>query len=516
MQGYARWGFMLFVLTATASAAEPLPVRAPAAPPVSAEDLAATVKAETAFAIDLFRELGGEKPNDSVLVAPFSIGAALTMAAEGAVGETRTEMEKTLHLPPGNLAGVHRGYAALRHKLVPADDPPALAAKLTQLRSQLDAANKQGQTLANAGKYQEAQKASAGAQKLADEINALVKQSRPYELRVANALWAEKTYPFAPHYLAALQPHYGAVLFPMDFRNQSERGREQINGWVAQNTNQRIRELIASGMLNERTRLVITNSVFFLGEWQTPFEKSSTQPAKFMRADNSTVEVPLMHKSYLRCGYAAFNGSGTAFTTPTEVSINTPDSDPALYPAADGYVTLTLPYRGDRLVMTLVLPRSPDGLPALEKKLTADAAAGWSRVASRSVHTFVPRFKLAAEYALNEPLTALGMKRAFIDTARPDGAQFDGMTTSKSQDDRLYITAVVHKTFLDVNEKGTEAAAASAVIFAAPTAAPGDFEPPKTRPFTPTFKADHPYLCLIQDRETGAVLFIGRVTEPKE
>ena len=269
------------------------------------------------------------------------------------------------------------------------------------------------------------------------------------------------------------------------------------------------------GSLSSATRLVITNAVYFKGEWLKPFEASSTRPKDFHLAGGKTVSAPMMTEyMYASTGYGAFTGDGTAFDTPREIPVDMPDNDPSLYPDARGFTALRLPYKGGKLCMVLIVPQSADGLGALEKMLPQTGLQHWiDGIADRTVIVNVPKFEVQSEYSLNEPLQALGMVRAFNDPGlMPNGAQFDRMTASNDPAQQLFISAVRHKTFVEVNEKGTEAAAATSVAMAATKAAP--FERPKTRPFIPTFRADKPFLFAIYDSETNSVLFLGRVVKP--
>ncbi|MBD3219596.1 hypothetical protein GF314_00010 [bacterium] len=212
--------------------------------------------------------------------------------------------------------------------------------------------------------------------------------------------------------------------------------------------------------------------------------------------------------------YAAFAGDGAAFATPQRVPAHgsvDPDDPlgPARYPDDDGFTMVELPYKGGRLAMLVIAPRRHDGLAAVEAHLSAATLAEWTaRLEARAVHVWLPRFRLETKYRMNEPLQALGMARAFRDPREPDGARFDDLTTSTDPRDRLFVSVVAHKAFVEVTEEGTEAAAATAVAMALPTAAPA------TVPFTPEFRADRPFLVLIRDVETGAVMFMGRVMRP--
>ena len=477
---------------------------------ISTEWPAATV-ANGEFAIDLYQQLAKAQPGESLFVCPFSISIALTMAAEGAVGETAQQMNKVLHLPEGSLVEIHRGQAALQRQFIPADPPAALATKIADLRAKLTAANDKTKALRFSTIGPEDEKSLIKAEEIAAELNALLKQTAPYELRIANALWAEKTYPFQPAYLNTLRSIYGAVLFPVDFKRNHEPSRQEINGWVAEQTHDRVRDLIGEGVLDALTRLVITNAVCFKGEWEAPFKVSDTRPGDFQLAGGRTIQLPMMHQlNETTAAYAAFDGQGAFFATPREIPIEMKDDDASLYPDAKGFTMLSLPYRGNRLVMTVLVPRSTEGLAALEREMTHDKLqSSVRRLERRAVAITLPKYKLEANYELPDTLQAMGMTRAFNDPALPNGAQFDKMTASQNPQERLFIATVLHKTFVDVNEVGTEAVASTAIVLRLMSGYTSD-EPPKTRPFVPVFKADKPFLFLIRDHETGSTLFLGR------
>jgi serpin B len=217
------------------------------------------------------------------------------------------------------------------------------------------------------------------------------------------------------------------------------------------------------------TRLVLTNAIYFKGDWHEKFKKEDTKPAPFMLADGKKADVPLMFRA------------GTYHYTET-----------------DGYQILDLPYVGKRLSMTVILPKRPDGLPAIEKVLTGEKLAAVLKglQPEHRIHVHLPKFKVEKDFTLNKPLQALGMKTAF-DVNKAD---FGGMHTGR---EALHISKVLHKVFVDVNEEGTEAAAATAVV----TGEPGVREPK-------VFRADRPFLYLIRDHKTASVLFMGRLSEP--
>ena len=197
--------------------------------------------------------------------------------------------------------------------------------------------------------------------------------------------WGEKTYPFRSSFLDTIHTYYGGVVMPVDFRSAAEAARQQINEWVEQQTNKRIKDLMGPGSVSPATRLVITNAVYFKGEWLKPFEASSTRPKDFHLADGKTVSTPMMTEyMYDSTGYGAFKGDGTVFDTPHEIPVEMPDNDPSLYPDAHGFTALRLPYKGGKLCMVLIVPQSADGLGALEKMLPTNGPATLDRRHRRS------------------------------------------------------------------------------------------------------------------------------------
>jgi serine protease inhibitor len=208
--------------------------------------------------------------------------------------------------------------------------------------------------------------------------------------------------------------------------------------------------------------------------------------------------------------YAAFRGDGTFFDTPARVPLGAVD-EKTVYPDERGFTVLELPYKGGEVSMLVLLPRSAGGLEALEKQLTAENLGAWvGKLRQRSVHVYLPKFRVETKYDLGQALQGMGMERAFKDPRAADGAQFDGMSQSQDPSQKLYVSKVLHKAFVEVNEKGTEAAAATAVMMPKAEAAP------QSVPFTPTFRADRPFLFLVRDRQSGSVLFLGRVLNPTE
>jgi serpin B len=289
-------------------------------------------------------------------------------------------------------------------------------------------------------------------------------KDRKAQLYVANALWGQQGYHFQPEFLKVTRANYNAGLREVDFVGATDAARRTINAWVEGQTNQKIKELIKPGILNADTRLVLTNAIYFKAAWMSPFNEKQTRDAAFVGA-GTTAKVKMMHGS-VRTNYARFGD----------------------------LQVLDLPYENNELSMLVFLPKR-GGLAEFEKTLTPAILAKWlAKLSDHRVDVKLPKFKVTSEFRLDDALKALGMKLAFD----RNQADFSGMTTRE----RLFISAVVHKAFVDVNEKGTEAAAATAVVMER-TSAP----PPAT------FHADHPFVYLLRDNRTGSILFMGRVSE---
>jgi serine protease inhibitor len=474
--------------------------------------------AGNAFGFDLYRQLAKEQPGKTLFFSPYSVESALSIVAEGARGQTAQEMGKVLRFPPAtrrlgagaaerpwDVGPVLADFAMLNRRFEAAGVPPtrAVLERITALRKDLAANNREAERLHNDAAF-------INAQRTADELNKLLRQVDRYDLRVANALWGEKTYPFKQSFLDAInKPFRTGAAFPVDFRNNVEAARKEINAWVDKRTNGRIKDLVGPRALTRETRLVVTNAIYFKGEWAEPFAPGATSKQPFTLADGTKVEAPLMARLSLTGGrYGAFNKDGSSFATPARVRLG--EADPAkLYPALDGFVVVELPYKGGDLSLVAIAPRSPGGLPAVEKLLSEANVKAWLRdLQARPVNVYLPKFKVETEYTLKDPLEALGMKEAFKEPPGKGTANFQGMTDSPATKDKLFVSKVLHKAFVEVSEKGTEAAAATAVVMARPTAVA------LSSPFTPTFRADRPFVFLIRDRQSGAILFLGRLAKP--
>jgi serpin B len=291
-----------------------------------------------------------------------------------------------------------------------------------------------------------------------------------YELHLANRLWGQTGYGFKAEYLAITRKQYGAELAQVDYINEAEPARREINAWVAAQTNQKIENLLPQGSVSDLTRLVLTNAIYFKGKWVHPFEKKLTKDSPFTVFADKKVEVPLMYQK------KKFNYAETP-----ELQI------------------LEMPYVGDDLSMMVLLPKQSEGLLALEKMLTAENLDKWiANLRKQEVQAYIPRFTITEQFQLNSSLAALGMPTAF----EPGKADFSGMNGRMD----LFISAAIHKAFVDVNEEGTEAVAATGIIVGVTSLPP----PPKV------FRADHPFVFLIRDRLTGTILFLGCVVNPVE
>ena len=498
---------------------------------LAAEPAAAPVKhavqANSDFAFDMYQQLSKENAGKNLFFSPYSISSALAMTAEGARGETAAEMGKVLRFPdaarrvgadaqliPWRTSLIHTGMGELNDRLTGEKDKAALAAaraEIAELRKAFEAVKAKTQQLRNDRKWAEYRSATDAERKAAAALNAASSKVDQYELRIANALWGEKTYPFLDDYVNTISKFYktGGV-FPSDFKNDFPAERTRINEWVEEQTNNRIKDIIPELPPDEArlVRLILTNAIFFKGEWSEPFKEANTKDREFTLAGGEKMQTPIMNAQNLEIGrYGAFNADGSPFATPRQIERGQKDK---LYPDKDGFALLELPYKGDDLSMVLIAPNRPDGLAAIEKKLDADKLSAWvGKLQKRKTHVFLPKFKMETDYKLGESLKAMGMVRAFTDPRDPvNGADFTGMCASADPRLRLYITKVLHKAFVEVNEKGTEAAAATAVMMAVATSAR------MTVPFTPTFQADRPFLFLIRDVKTGSVLFMGRMTDP--
>ncbi|MBA7647079.1 hypothetical protein ES703_54849 [subsurface metagenome] len=291
-----------------------------------------------------------------------------------------------------------------------------------------------------------------------------------YELNVANALWGQQGYGFLAEFLELIKSSYDGELNEVDFVKAREAARQTINAWVEKQTRDKIKNLIQKGVLNSMTRLVLTNAIYFKGNWARQFEEDKTKEAPFTLISGEKVNVPMMNQT------AEFN-----------------------YMETEDFQGLELPYVDDELSMIILLPRKVDELSSLEEMLSLEKFSGWlSKLGKRKVIVSIPKFRMTSQFGLADVLRSMGMTDAFSGKAN-----FSGMNGKRD----LFISAVVHKAYVDVYEEGTEAAAATAVVVGMTAVRPEKI---------PVFRADHPFLFLIRDNKSGSILFIGRTMNPAE
>jgi len=304
------------------------------------------------------------------------------------------------------------------------------------------------------------------------KINNLInKKDKKYKLSTANALWAQRDYKFLEEYFKLIKDSYGGKATNLDFINQTEKSRLTINKWVEDKTNDKIKDLIPQGVLDSLIRLILTNAVYFKGFWFKQFDKKDTRDEDFRVSPGNTIKTPMMHLS----------GEEAKFN----------------YGETEKLQILELPYEGNELSMLILLPKGDD-LGAAEDSLTTEQLSAWRNILhEEQLEASLPKFKFETKYFMKDDLKKMGMPTAFS-----SGADFSGMTGNTD----LYISAVIHQAFVDVNEEGTEAAAATAVVMRLKGI-------PMPKPIK-IFKADHPFIFLIQEKETGNILFLGRVSNP--
>jgi serine protease inhibitor len=371
-------------------------------------DVVALMQGNTDFALALFQKLRVVEGN--LFFSPYSISTALAMTYAGARGSTEAQMAQVLHFGL-DQEPLHAAFAALE-------------ARLAEI-------GRQGQV----------------------------------QLKVANALWPHTGFTLLAPFAGLVLRYYGVEITAVDYYDP-ETARLKINAWAEEKTERKIRELIPPGVIDELTRLVLTNAIYFKGSWASQFDPALTRDAPFSVAADRQVQVPMMHKK-AEFGYREF----------------------------DGLQVLELPYAGDDLSMVVLLPGEIEGLADVEARLTQENLEQWTwRLWPCEVQVWLPRFEITFPFELSETLRSMGMVDAF------DTDDFAGMVGA----DALHIQAVLHKAFVAVNEEGTEAAAATAVVMGLRCAPPP----------TPVFRADHPFLFLIREKSTGSILFLGRVIKP--
>ncbi len=308
-------------------------------------------------------------------------------------------------------------------------------------------------------------KLHAAFAELHKQVNGIQKEGA-VTLYSANSAWLQQKFAFIPDYLSLVKDSYGAVLRNVNFK-KPEKARKAINTWVEEQTKDKIKNLVKKGLIDKLTRLVLANAVYFKGTWAYRFDTASTHDAPFYLNNEDHITVPMMHQK------TRFN-----------------------YTADSLCQILEMPYTGGAVSMVIILPRERDGLAQIEAHLQADSISRWlSGLQKQKVKVYIPRFTMTGDFLLSKTLSAMGMPEAFSKRA-----DFSGITRKTG----IYISEVAHKTFIELNEEGTEAAAATAVLMREYSVAEET-----------EFCADHPFLFLIRENESGSILFLGRVVNPK-
>ena len=299
------------------------------------------------------------------------------------------------------------------------------------------------------------------------QLDSLAGQAQ-IQLTVANSLWPQRGYPFLDEFLAMIRRSYGVEVTPIDYTDGAV-ARQLINTWVEAKTEGKIKNLLLPPVPVPLTRLILVNAIYFKGRWASQFDPSLTKNAPFWFTPAEQVQVPMMTQMKL-----------------------------LQYGESDGLQILELPYHGAELSLTVLLPRARDGLTELERSLTLENLGRWtSHLRPAEVLVFLPRFELTGKYQLDDQLIRMGMADAF--SAEADFSGMDG------REKWLYIGAILHQACVEVNEEGTVAAAATAVI---------TLEKSIGAPVPPTFRADHPFVFFIREHVMGSILFLGRIVNP--
>jgi len=382
-------------------------------PAVDKTDLTTLVEGNSEFAFNLYRVLRNSDGN--LFYSPYSISLALAMTYAGARSNTENQMADALRF----LLTQNRLHAAF---------------------------NGLDLELASRGE------------------GAKGKDEEGFRLHIVNAIWGQKDFQFLSEYLDLLAENYGAGLRILDFMQEPEQSRLTINDWVSEQTEERIKDLIPQGAIDELTRLVLTNAIYFNAAWQYPFDEDATEEGDFFLLNGGKVRIPMMKQT------ESFG-----------------------YTEGDGYQAVELPYDGRELSMVILLPEQGK-FASFEESLSRQLVDSIiQEISDWQVTLSMPKFEYESSFGLKQALNTLGMQDAFI----PDDADFSGMDGKRD----LFIQDVLHKAFVSVDEAGTEAAAATAVIVGTTSVPANQIE----------LKIDRPFIYLIRDIETGTILFIGRV-----
>ena len=393
------------------------------------------VDGNTTFALNLYSQLATNSGN--LFFSPYSISTCLAMLYAGASGNTEQQMSQVL------------GFGTNQQQF---------ASLFGQLQAKLEA----------------------------DQ------QTNAIELNLANALWLQEGFPFLPAFLQTATNQYQANLGQADFTTPvgDDAATQAINDWVAQETWNRIQNIVPPGAINSSTRLVLANAIYFLGLWTIPFQATNTSTQPFYLSSTTLVQVPLMYQPLLQVVGADSNLVTVTYNYMQSYPVQ---SGPL---SSNDFQAIELPYGSNQISMLILLPSQTDGLGWLEQQLSpAFLSNVLGQMRSRPVEVFLPRFTMDSSFNLGRTLAAMGMSDAFT----PFVADFSGIDGGQD----LHVGFVLHKAWGQVNEAGTEAAAATVIGVVSTVVT-----------FPPVFRADHPFLFLIRDTQTGSVLFLGRLTNP--
>ncbi|MFH0958506.1 MAG: serpin family protein [Pseudomonadota bacterium] len=291
-------------------------------------------------------------------------------------------------------------------------------------------------------------------------------------LNMANSLWTQKGYNILPEYQDQLKTYYGVSTVSLDYQSQQGEAIKKINGWVEEKTQGRIKDIITPEAINSNTKMVLTNAICFQGAWEQKFEDDLTEDSKFFVSSGNSTEIQMMrHTGMFK------------------------------YSDIESLQILEMPYAGNELSMIALLPRETEGLKAIESDISSENLNLWkNKMASTKVLVQFPKFEILSSFELSDELVSMGM----IDAFNSRDANFEGIAPRKNEP--LFLSAVIHKAFVEVDEEGTQASAATSTM-----AADGISFHDKQ---IPVFRADHPFIFLIQENQTGCILFMGRVSEP--
>ena len=372
-------------------------------------EIQAVASGNNEFAFNLYSQIKNlpeiKQAEGNLFFSPYSISTALAMTYEGARGNTAQEMADVLK------------FSASKPPITPESYRENIASAFGSLQKQLQAD----------------------------------KETSGYQLNVANALWGQQGYPFLPEFIELNKKYFESGLNEVDFA-KSEEARKTINSWVEEKTNEKIKDLMPPGSIDALTRLVLTNAIYFKGDWSIKFKEENTKETDFHVTEEKTAKVPMMYQK------ESFE-----------------------YAQLDNMQLLQMPYKGDKLSMLVILPKTIGDMESIESNLNLQTLqSNTKQMRKREVDVYLPKFKMTCgTLDISRILAAMGMKDAFS-----GAADFSGMSGRKD----LYISGVMHKAFVEVNEEGTEAAAATGVAMRLLSIA----EPP------PVFRADRPFIFMIR------------------